>query len=318
MNNATQKRNIWWILGLIGLVIVGVIAIVFLVNLFFGGNSDAGGGPELPLPTPEPAKPMATALEAINVRSGPGTLYPSYGVAPKGATAELLGVSSTGQWWVVKLPAEIDPLGRGWVYGEYIQVYGGEGLPVFPTPPQPPDIEIPPPPSGAPTATAIEAVYVRSGPGTHYPAYGVAPKGAKGEVIGVSEDRGWWVIKLPTNVVGAGQAWVSADWVTTSNTEGVPVVPPPDQQPPVVVPPPAEGVPTATALDYINVRSGPGINYASYGVAQPGASAEIVGKSEDGSWWVVKLPSVASGQAWVSADYVLAANAEGVPVIPAP
>lgn len=229
MNTETQKqkRSIWSVLGLIALAVVGVIAIAFLVSALFGRPADAEEGPEVTLPTPMPSTPIATALVAINVRSGPGTLYPSYGVAPQGSTGEVIGVSSTGHWWVIKMAPEIAPTGQGWVSGEYVQVTGGENLPVVPTPPQPPDVEIPPPPPGAPTATALEAINVRSGPGTNYPAYGVAPQGAKGEVIGVSEDGGWWVIKLPTNVVGEGQAWVSADWVTTTNTEGLPVIPAP-------------------------------------------------------------------------------------------
>jgi uncharacterized protein YraI len=320
MSEQTQKsRNIWWILGMIALVIVGVVVIAGLMRVLFGGGDAAAGGPEVPVPTAAPGLPSATALEAINLRSGPGTLYPSYGVAPKGSNVEVVGVSTTGQWWVVKLPANIAPSGQGWVYGQYVQVSNADdNVPVVPTPPEPPPVELPPPPSGVPTATALDAVNVRSGPGTQYPAYGVAPKGAKGEVVGVSEDGNWWVVKLSTSVVGSGQGWVSADWVETSDASGVPVIPPPDQPPPVDVPTPPEGAATATALEYINVRSGPGTQYASYGVAQPGASAEIIGQSADGKWWVVKLPSVDAGQGWVSVDYVQATNAGGVPVIPAP
>ena len=318
-SSQTQRsRNIWWILGMVGLVIVGVVVISAIVGALFGGGDPAAGGPEVPVPTPAPGLPSASAMEAINLRSGPGTLYPSYGVAPKGSTAEVIGKSATGQWWVVKLPASIAPNGQGWVYGQYVQVSNADNVPVVPTPPEPPPVELPPPPSEAPTATALDAINVRSGPGTQYPAYGVAPKGAKGEVIGVSGDGKWWVVKLSTSVVGSGQGWVSADWVETSNASGVPVIPPPDQQPPVDVPPPPEGAPTATALDYVNVRSGPGTQYASYGVAQPGVSAEIIGQSADAHWWVVKLPSVDAGQGWVSADYVQATNAGGVPVLPAP
>jgi len=319
MSEQTKKVNLWWVLGLIALVIIGVIAIVFLVNLLFGGSSNAQG-PEVIPPAPAPGVPSATALDAIHLRSGPGTLYPSYGVAQKGATGEVIGVSQTGQWWVVKLPATISPNGQGWVSGQYVSVSNTGSVPVFPTPPLPPDIGLPPPSNGAPTAVALDAIYVRSGPGVQYPAYGIAQKGAKGEVIGVSSDNRWWVVKIPTSMVGTGQGWVSADWVETSNTGGVPVIPPPDQQPPVDVPPPPEGAATGIALDYINVRSGPGTNYASYGIAQPGASAEIIGKSADGRWWVVKIPTslVGTGQGWVSADWVLATNAGNVPVIPAP
>lgn len=320
MSEQTKKVNMWWVLGLIGLVIVGIIAITFLVNVMFGGGSSDAQGPEVIPPPPVSGVPSATALDAIHLRSGPGTLYPSYGVAPKGATGEVIGVSNTGQWWVVKLPTTISPNGQGWVSGQYVEVKDAGNVPVIPTPPMPPIVEPVPPPSGAPTAVALDAINVRSGPGVHYPAYGIAAKGSKGEVIGVSQDGKWWVVKLSTTLVGTGQGWVSADWVETSNTGGVPVIPPPDQQPPVDVPPPPDGVATATALDYINIRSGPGTQYASYGIAQPGARGEIIGKSSDGKWWVVKLPTnlVGTGQGWVSADYVLAANAGGVPVIPAP
>jgi hypothetical protein len=112
MNDQTKSRNIWWVLGLIGLVIVGVVAIAYLVSALFGSGGGAAEGPEAELPTPAPGTPSATALEAIHVRSGPGTLYPSYGVAPKGASAEVIGVSSSGQWWVVKMPSEIAPGGQ--------------------------------------------------------------------------------------------------------------------------------------------------------------------------------------------------------------
>ena len=89
----------------------------------------------------------------------------------------------------------------------------------------------------------------------------------------------------------------------------------------VVAPPdPEAGTPTATALEPINVRSGPGKEYDSFGVVPIGSMAEIIGKSEDGKYWVVKLSTeiAPEGQGWVIATYVKAENAENVPVIPAP
>jgi len=96
------------------------------------------------------------------------------------------------------------------------------------------------------------------------------------------------------------------------------VIPAPGQEPPVEVPPPGEGVPTGTALDYINVRNGPGLEYDAYGVAAPGTSGEIIGKSPDGQWWAVKLVTVEAGRGWVSVDYVQATNVEDVPVLDEP
>ena len=227
MNEEKKSKSPWRIIGWIALAVVAVVAIVLIVSAILGDSDEGVEGPEASLPTPAPGVPFATALEAINVRSGPGTQYPSFGVAAKGATAELIGVSETGDWWVVKIPVEVDPLGQGWVSGEFVEVEGGENMPIFPTPPEPPEGELPSPPEGTPTATALDVINVRSGPGLEYTVHFVAAKGATGEVIGVSEDGGWWVIKLPTDVVSEGMGWVSADWVTTTDTEHVPVVPAP-------------------------------------------------------------------------------------------
>ena len=227
MEEQKKSKSPWRVIGWIALAVVAVGAIVLIVIAIVGGSDEAGEPPEVSLPTPVPGVPRATALEAINVRSGPGTQYPSFGVAAQGASAELIGVSEMGDWWVVKIPVDVDPLGQGWVFGEFVEVEGGENMPIIPTPPEPPEGEIPSPPEGAPTATALDVINVRSGPGIQYTVYFLAAKGATGEVIGVSEDGGWWVIKLPTDVVSEGMGWVSADWVTTSNTENVPVVPTP-------------------------------------------------------------------------------------------
>jgi len=226
MEEQTKKRNSWWIIGLLVLVGIGAIVVYIWVNGAFSTTEPEGPIVDVP-PPPGPGVPSATALEAINIRSGPGIDYPSYGVAPKGTTGEVIGVSGTGQWWVVKVPATVDPSGQGWVSGQYVQVSNADNVPVIPDPSLPPDIGLPVPPVELPYATALDVIYIRSGPGVEYAAYGLAQKGAKGEVIGVSEDRHWWVVKLPTDLAASGQGWVSADWVQTSGTENVPVIPGP-------------------------------------------------------------------------------------------
>jgi heat shock protein HslJ len=81
-----------------------------------------------------------------------------------------------------------------------------------------------------------------------------------------------------------------------------------------------EDAPTAEAIDTVNVRSGPGIDYPSYGLASPGDKARILGISEDQLWWVVELPTYIApdGRGWISAGYVIATNADEVPVIETP
>jgi uncharacterized protein YraI len=183
-------------------------------------------------------------------------------------------------------------------------------------------VEVPTPVPGTPLVTALTAINVRSGPSTDFPSYGVGAQGDQAVVIGVNPDGGWWQIQVKrTDLVPSGEGWVSAEYVKAENTQDVPVVSGPELPPPVEVPPPDPNGPIATALDAINVRSGPGTDYPSYGIAAKGAQAAVIGVSEDGRWWVVQVQQtdlVPEGQGWVSADWVLVENAQGVPVIPAP
>jgi hypothetical protein len=56
------------------------------------------------------------------------------------------------------------------------------------------------------------------------------------------------------------------------------------------------------------------------GVAPAGSTSEITGKSADGQWWQVKIPTTysADGLGWVSADYGYTQNTQNVPVVEAP
>lgn len=183
----------------------------------------------------------------------------------------------------------------------------------------PPTVVPPTPVPGTPSAVAKTYVNLRSGPSVQYPIYGIAPPDSSAEIIGKSEDGGWWAVKLPTSLVGAGQGWVADDYVDTTDADNVPVIPAPPLEE-IDIPTPEPGAPTAEALDAINVRSGPGTDYPSYGVAPKGMKFEVVGKSEDGGWWVVKIPTqyVGTGQGWVSDDYVKTSDVGSVPEVPAP
>jgi len=85
-------------------------------------------------------------------------------------------------------------------------------------------------------------------------------------------------------------------------------------------PEPAPAIPTGrvTGAQALNIRSGPGVAFPVIGVARNGDEGEIVGRSVDGRWWAVSLPAAPGGIGWASADFVLATNAENVPVIAAP
>jgi heat shock protein HslJ len=85
----------------------------------------------------------------------------------------------------------------------------------------------------------------------------------------------------------------------------------------VDLPAPAPAAPWGRVIapSGVNVRSGPGTNFPVVGGARYGDEGEIVGRSADGGWWAVSAPALPGGVGWVSADFVLATNADDVPVI---
>ncbi len=115
-------------------------------------------------------------------------------------------------------------------------------------------VDLPEPESGDPTGTvtAPDGVFLRTGPGTQYPAVGAAPLGETGTIIGVSADAQWWVIETPD--LNNGQVWVSANFVDATGAENVPVV----AAPPLPAPDGLTGVTwqwvsTTTAVEQITV-----------------------------------------------------------------
>ena len=270
------------------------------------------------LPAGIPGQPMVSAAYNTTINSGPGTNYVVYGAFLGSKTAQAVGISQDGQWYAVSVP--VAPGGTGWVSAAYVLAQNTSNLPVLQAPPVPPTVELVPPGPSDPQAVSLANVYVTNGPGPQYPAYGVAKTGVTARVIGKSVDGQYLVIRLDPKIVGNGYGWVAIAYTKPSNIETVPVIATPEQAPVVQVPPPPSDVPTATAVEYVNVRSGPGTNYLIYGVAQPGASAEVSGKSQDGSWWQVKVPNtpIPGGVAWVSGSYVYTSNTGSVPVVAAP
>ena len=95
----------------------------------------------------------------------------------------------------------------------------------------------------------------------------------------------------------------------------VPVEIPPSPTPeftPVVV----EGVCAASSPRNVNIRSGPGTNYARLALLPAGQPIQVAGQSQDGQWFVVQNEFV---QGWVAARVVgVTGPCAQLPVVPAP
>lgn len=185
-----------------------------------------------------------------------------------------------------------------------------------------PPVDIPDPPPNVPSGTARVNVNVRTGPSMLFPVLGTAQEGDRGEILGISPDSYWYAVKVPTTLVGTGIAWSAVDYVDLNNPTGqqLPVVTPPLLPTLVNFPVPPVNAPQVSMLEAATLRSGPTLEFPVYGVAPTGSRAEVLGQSEDGDWWAVRLPtSVATDSTgWVAKVYTLPNNATNPPIVKTP
>lgn len=147
---------------------------------------------------------------------------------------------------------------------------------------------------------AGNVVNVRSGPGRQYQLLGRLAGGNTAPVLGRSLDGQWWHIRFRGKL-----GWVHGDYVapaeplqTVANADipanGAPLAGAVGIDPPwptIVIP----------AGNIVNVRSGPGVEYALLGRLVGGQRAEIIGRNTDQTWWRIRY---GSGVAWISARFV--------------
>ncbi len=183
--------------------------------------------PLVSFPTPPTNAPQVTMREPATIRSGPTLEFPIYGIAPNGSRAEVLGVSEDGDWWAVRLPTSLASDGRGWVPKVYTTATNVAGVPEIKTPDLPKSITPAAPASGAPSLITRDVLNVRTGPGSQYPSLGKVPIGTILGVVGVSPDKEFYVVNVPTEINRSGQGWIQARFVRAENVSNVPVVQPP-------------------------------------------------------------------------------------------
>ena len=223
--------------------------------------------------------PYITANGAVYVRGGPGTGFWILGTLYRGEIVPVQGVSPDGGWWYVKAS-----FGEGWVAGVGVTPSNTAGVGV-----------IDPGPIGTVTAYTLR---VRAGAGINAASLGVLRYGQQVFVLAQNTDGSWLQIRW-----AYGTGWVSAAYMSVS---GVPQVSADGQGGYLPV---GGEAPYAIVLSaYLNVRTGPGVNYAAIGQVQGGETLPIVGRSADSRWYQVETRF---GTGWVYSGYVAARNEYG-------
>jgi len=77
---------------------------------------------------------------------------------------------------------------------------------------------------------------------------------------------------------------------------------------------PTPNPPMVTVSEGTNCRKGPGVQYEIVGMLDVGEQAEVVGVSENGEYWVIKLPMLAD-ECWIIGTYAtVTGDTSGLPM----
>ena len=265
----------------------------------------------IPTPTFPPGSAWLAAIKFITIYSGPGEDSTRLGILEGGNKARIVGKNQSGEWWAIRIPYVEGEV--GWVNDAQVQAYDTGGVTVFDETEVVSASETEAVPADElPRLQAITPTNVRSGPGLEFERIGLLSEGQEAEILGKDPEAFWWLIKI-ANVEGE-RGWVSRDFVVAQNAEEVPIVGTSSIQF-GAIPTPAAGEPALTSTLVINIRAGPGTNFAIIGKLAPDQKAVIVGISADGTWWAIQIPTAQNQRGWISSQYATVENAEGVPVI---
>jgi uncharacterized protein YgiM (DUF1202 family) len=220
--------------------------------------------------------PYATAKGAVNVRGGPGTGFYITGTLYANEVVPILAVSPDGGWWYISTN-----FGEGWISNVAVTAFNTAGVGV-----RDPGL----------IGTVISGIAnVRGGAGPNAIQLGQITRGQQVYVLGRNADGTWLEIQW-----AYGTGWVSAELMSTNGTPAVTAV--------ETVPVTADAPYALVTATYLNVRTGPGINYAVLGQVYGGNTLTIVGRTNDNTWYQVET---VYGTGWVYASYVIPRNEYG-------
>lgn len=255
------------------------------------------------IPTPGPGLPQLTSMSEVGIFDGPGETYEQLALLPRESIVEVVGVSAENTWYAIKIS---DDNQLGWVAAEMVEVNNTDRLPVLDASGQHVIEQI----NNQPRVISLGTTKILFGPGPDYGEIGYLEKGQEVELVGRDPEELWWVIRVP--YVEGGLGWVSNDQVIAENTEDVPVATADvsllneklvedDGQ-------------LVSAIENINIRSGPGLGYNKIGVVAIGQQVSATGISPDGFWLAIRIPE-SSELGWISADYVVPQDFENLKII---
>lgn len=185
-----------------------------------------------PTPTPEPtATPTATPVpqpqavasaQGLNVRGGPGTVYPVIGELGQGETATIIGRNPEGSWWQIALANGKE----GWVAASLVTTTGPvDAVELAANIPAAPPTATPRPAASAPPAAPTPRPAAPSGPPFVVSSLRVRPLGQDAQQCGGGDHSIFvWVVDAagnPLNGVRVREVFTNMVLVTGEKGPGV-------------------------------------------------------------------------------------------------
>jgi uncharacterized protein YgiM (DUF1202 family) len=234
-----------------------------------------------PMPTAVSGAAATVATGALNVRSGPSLAYSAVAVVYQGNVVSLVGRNTASTWAKIRLSNGTE----GWVNAASTYITPNISISSLPLAES----------ASAPTSSATALVStgslnVRTGPGVTYSVLTAASQGQTVILLGRNSNSSWAKIQLGNGT----QGWVNASLITPSvSISSLPLAESPAApQPPVPVAPGA----------VLNLRAGPGFNYAVTGTVYQGLQVNALGRNANNTWLKVRLSDGQEG--WIGAQYV--------------
>ena len=231
-------------------------------------------------PTTQSTATAVIDTGALNVRSGPAPTYSRVTTVYLNDVVTLLGRVPDSSWVQIQTASGH----QGWINSRYILPYVElSTLPIVSTPITPGNA-----PGGNVTAGNLN---VRSGPGPSYPPVTVVTYGEFVALTGRNYNGSW--VRIRTNAGHEG--WVNGSYLTTNaSISDLPIVDSPEATTPV-----------ATVIaTYLNVRSGPSVDYGWVATLNYGDRVALLSRNADGSW--VQIQNAVGQQGWVNGAYLVA------------
>lgn len=160
------------------------------------------------------------------------------------------------------------------------------------------------------TATLIDTLNVRSGPGADQPVIAMLPIHSTVVVEGRNKVGNWALVHTPD---GAVRGWVATRYLVLPDSVDIGVLPIVDAQvsaPQQAAPPPANtnappaGEIIGTSVTLLNVRTAPGAQNAAINTIARGVQVVVEGRNKVGDWLLVHTPDGAV-RGWVATRYLV-------------